>query len=756
MLKLGGVTDKSFLISLALTLDAVVFNGLDIARRLGWRGEGDLWQVGGLYRVYYVPTLERDDGEEEPDEYHRGIAPSVKLLHTVVSRLVDIDISTGTEFVRRWKVTDSPIHLRLWAALSRDSRVASPNEVATTLLALKDRRFWKLGTYPEIAELRAKRFCELAPDEQRAIIARIRRLPPRSHWPRKAEAGQVAKARLYWALRELRRIEIAGASLPHRDKVWLEAKIHKFPELVQMARLDEGFMRSTEAYEIPEDPDDRFDLLAGEERLKALEAALSSPRGGWNDDPARGAADWIRQPGRPSQILIDFESVPDGGAAFARVWDRFGWAHSPTAGQDGGRAPRDLSAEAGCVLSLLTKLPDATLRSAIHGISNWLWVWREHVLLLPEGLNVWIKLWPIAVETTNAQRPPEEDVPLYTISQSSSDQEPRRLDTLNSPAGKLVGVFLSACPSVKAGDGPFSVNSPQRQMRDAVEAAIGPTGLIVKYRLIESLHYFLKADLQWTRANLIPSLLEDNSDARILWRAVARRPRSFDELEAIGCPTADRATDPKVGRETRRSLVFSLVFECLHAFWEKREPAVPYDRITQMIRSLEDEVRTSAAEAIQRFVHDVSTSGDGGQTPPSPEHLFRSAAAPFLRQVWPQERSLATPGVSRALADLPATAEGAFAEAVDAINRFLVPFECWSMLEYGLYGEEDDKTKLSNIDNQEKAAAFLRLLDLTVGTAEGFVVPYGLSDALDQIRKISPKLAETQAFRRLATAARRG
>jgi len=175
-----------------------------------------------------------------------------------------------------------------------------------------------------------------------------------------------------------------------------------------------------------------------------------------------------------------------------------------------------------------------------------------------------------------------------------------------------------------------------------------------------------------------------------------------------------------------------------------------------MIRSLEDEVRTSAAEAIQRFVHDVSTSGDGGQTPPSPEHLFRSAAAPFLRQVWPQERSLATPGVSRALADLPATAEGAFAEAVDAINRFLVPFECWSMLEYGLYGEEDDKTKLSNIDNQEKAAAFLRLLDLTVGTAEGFVVPYGLSDALDQIRKISPKLAETQAFRRLATAARRG
>ncbi len=77
------------------------------------------------------------------------------------------------------------------------------------------------------------------------------------------------------------------------------------------------------------------------------------------------------------------------------------------------------------------------------------------------------------------------------------------------------------------------------------------------------------------------------------------------------------------------------------------------------------------------------------------------------------------------------------------------------MLEYGLYGEEGGKPKLSNIDNPNKARALLRLLDLTVGRAEGSVVPHDLGDALDQIRNIAPNLTKTPEFRRLAAAARR-
>ncbi len=127
----------------------------------------------------------------------------------------------------------------------------------------------------------------------------------------------------------------------------------------------------------------------------------------------------------------------------------------------------------------------------------------------------------------------------------------------------------------------------------------------------------------------------------------------------------------------------------------------------------------------------------------------------FLRDVWPQERSLATPGVSGALADLPATSGEAFAEAVDAVARFLVPFECWSMVSYGLYGDEGEAKKLTIINNGAKAQALLRLLDLTIGTSEGAVIPHDLTEALDQIQSIEPALAETTSYKRLATAARR-
>ena len=87
-------------------------------------------------------------------------------------------------------------------------------------------------------------------------------------------------------------------------------------------------------------------------------------------------------------------------------------------------AQRDLSAESVRVLSLLAKLPEATVRQAIDGISNWLSAWEKQVVGLSEGFSVWLKLWPIAVEATNAKQPDEGEVNLNTVAQTSDDREP--------------------------------------------------------------------------------------------------------------------------------------------------------------------------------------------------------------------------------------------------------------------------------------------------------------------------------------------
>ncbi|WP_147283641.1 hypothetical protein [Bosea caraganae] len=763
VLELSRLTDIQFLVSLARALETSVNSGLDIGRRIGWDESRSFLGLGMLNRVFYTQLARRAGEDSEPDAYHHGIAPSVKLLHAVVARIADLDPASARPFIRRWSLDPSPVHVRLWAAIARSDQLASAAQVRDFLLAVDDRKFWDLHAFPEIAELRAKRFRDLDQETQLAIAMRIEKGPPRDHWPKKAEAAKVKNARLYSAVRELKRIEAANGQLPTRSKSWLNANVVQFADLAEIT-IETGFPEGPIVRSVPANPDDRYDTLQGAARLRALETALSAGRSGWDDDPAERANDWLRQPGKVELVLSDFEADKNGGDSSPRVWDRFGWAHSPKPPEADSSTQRERLREAARVLALLNQLSKGTVKGAIEGISAWLDAWGKYVVALPSGLTVWSRVWPIAIEATNSTPEQGDDSDLSVSARAvDDDSEPMDLDTLNTPAGKLVGVFLAACPNLALDTNAFAAGSIEGQMRDAVIVSPGRSGLIARHRLIEALPYFLRADRDWAQQHLITPLLNDSGEGLALWRAIARRTHFTDVLKIIGGAMAERAADRRLGRETRQSLVFSLIIESLHAFRERRDPAVPNSRIQQMLRTLDDEVRASAANAVQQFVRDLSTNAtveetsneDVRENAVSAAKLFRVAAAPFFREVWPQERSLATPGVSGALADLPATSGEAFADAVSAISRFLVPFECWSMIDYGFYGEEAGQKKLAVINNEAKAGALLRLLDLTVGTSEGAVVPYDLTDALDQIIAVAPALAEATPYRRLATAARR-
>ncbi|ARQ00925.1 hypothetical protein [Pseudorhodoplanes sinuspersici] len=756
VLNIASLTDVAFLRSLGSALEYAVNHGLEIAKRLGWDGQRSLWRLGFLSRVYYTQAARRYGETSEPDAYHRGIAPSVKLLWTVVARLAELEAQDAMPFIHRWRMAETVVHTRLWAAAARNSNLVGPEEAGAFLKNLDDRHFWDLDAFPEIAELRSIRFSDLAPNVQKAIAKRVRKGPPRNHWPRKADEAKVGNFQLYWTVRELKRIEVAGGDLPADERSWLNVNIGQFSDLAQM-NIEEGFSRASEVYTVLPNPDEKLDALSGLARLRALEVAFSTARNGWGDDPAERASEWLRQPGRIQLLIGELEATGNGGNDFPHIWSRFGWAHSPKDEQHAtASSQRNLQAEANRVLVLLNELSKATLAAAIEGISAWLDAWEKQVVASALGLAVWLRIWPIAVEATNARPEKEGDANLsVTASNADDDSDSMDIDTLNTPTGKLVGVFLAACPSLNDAPRPFESSSAVHQMRGAMIDAAGRSGLIVRHRLIEALPYFLRADRSWAEQYLISPLLKDDGASLALWRAIARRTHFTEVLKIIGNAMAERSTDRRLGRETRQQLVFSLVIESLHAFREGREAAVSNPRVQQMLRTIDDEVRAYAANAIQRFIYDLSVDKSGTGQAPSAADLFRSAAAPFLQHVWPQERSLATPGVSSAFADLPATSGEAFVEAVDAIERFLVPFECWSMLQYGLYGEDGGKKKLTIINTEAKAEALLRLFDLTIGNSEGSVIPYNLTDALDRIRSVAPELAKGSIYRRLSTAARR-
>ena len=218
---------------------------------------------------------------------------------------------------------------------------------------------------------------------------------------------------------------------------------------------------------------------------------------------------------------------------------------------------------------------------------------------------------------------------------------------------------------------------------------------------------------------------------------------------------AERALDPQLSREARHTLVVSIVVEALHALRTGEAPAIPERRITQLLRRIDDEARTAAAGVLSDFVEHLQEGAN--HTMPANEgaaRVFHSAPEPFLRRIWPQERSLSTPGTSRALSDLPASSGSAFADAVAAIEPFLVAFDCWSLMEYGFRERDSGGLRLDVVVDEASAQALLGLLDLTIGASEGAIVPRDLALALSKIADVTPKLAATPTFRRLATAAR--
>lgn len=753
-LGLDKVRDSNFLHELANELSSAVVKGLDAARRLGWNTDGGVWQLGSLHRVYFTKELDRVEDDHEPDEFHDGIAPSVKLLHAVVAKLLAVDTVLAKRLATSWRDAESIVLNRLWCALARDEQFASDDEVASFLFKLDDRGFWDIDACPEMAELRAARFARMTREYQVKLTDRIRRLPPRSLWRRGVDQNKREEARVHWAARELRRIEIGNGVLEEEHKKWLENSLAAFGHLRDMRRLDEGFPSAASVRKRTPVPDRSYDLLEGVARLEALESALGSKHRSWDDSPEQRAYDWIREPGQTSALLVDLEGVPDSGAMYPKVWHAFTWADSvPGDKIDNPETTVERQRHASRVIALISSLPLMTARQAIDGITYWLAGWRGYLedreMLLREA----IRLWPLAAEATNQGASKEIANEDREAAQTTSKAEARKIDTLNAPVSRIVAIFLSKRPKMREGDRPFDVDVTLRALRDVMIAEEGRSRFIACYRLLEHLPWFMVADPDWAETYLLTPLAGDDIETRSLWRAVAGRTHFDEVLSVLGKQMAKQATNIQLDRDTRKSLAWSIVIECLHAFLDDREPAIPYASAQQMIRSLADEVRANAAEAPQKFVRDLSLRNEERRIPA--EVLLAKAVSPFLRTVWPQERSLATPGVARALADLPATCGDAFVEAVDLVERFLVPFDCWSMVQYGLYGEDQGKPKLEIICDDKRAEGLLRLLNSTVGFAEGAVIPVDLASALEQIRKTSSKLEADPRFRRLAAVARR-
>jgi len=167
----------------------------------------------------------------------------------------------------------------------------------------------------------------------------------------------------------------------------------------------------------------------------------------------------------------------------------------------------------------------------------------------------------------------------------------------------------------------------------------------------------------------------------------------------------------------------------------------------QMLRMGDDIVRAGAVEALKDVLKDKAL----GMDLDARFALVRS----IFQEAWPRERTLNSPTVSEALADLPAASGNHFEAATEMIFPYLVPFDCWSLYDYGIWRTSDPGHSIYGIETARQAEALLTLMDRTIGNQEGAIIPNGLDQALEHIRSLQGALETDGRYQRLSTLTRR-
>lgn len=120
------------------------------------------------------------------------------------------------------------------------------------------------------------------------------------------------------------------------------------------------------------------------------------------------------------------------------------------------------------------------------------------------------------------------------------------------------------------------------------------------------------------------------------------------------------------------------------------------------------------------------------------EEYWKNRVQPFLRQVWPKSRDLATPRIAGSLIRLAIAARGEFPAALTAVQDWLQPIEHPDYMVHLLHE--------SGLCRRFPADA-LRLLDTVIADQQW--APRELGQCLDEIERAAPPLAQDARYLRL-------
>jgi hypothetical protein len=642
-----------------------------------------------------VPSV----AKHSQNEYRSGFYPIVRVMADLWERLAKKSPTFAFRFVAAWR--GSPFRLvRRLALFACANTVVPADAAADILLAVPQGELFLTNSSVEIFRLIRGRWKEFSKSKQDVILQRICEGPPREWFRADGEIDRAIDRSRFDILSEMERekFELSADAVTTLNDIR-----SRWPNWQTRPAEQAGFhvWHSSESRiegdsgKLQSVPDDQLVTEAG--KIAAASDFLDGDS--WH-------ALCLSDPDRALRGL-------DAAAASSGDWNKSLWQQLLWARKEYTQPETEAR-----IAQLLLKWPPESFGEIASPASSWL---DEHAKSLDDTL-----LWPLWDRIADASRE-ERELAMRDVF----------TDALNSSPGRLAEVLLRKLPAGTTQSG--QLPEFHQRLNKLVDAP-GQVGQLARVRLAAEVSLLFERVPDWTKKKILPLFEWSSADAPAVWSA-----RKYSNY--IGSPELFGLTKKPLLEMFSRNDVSA---EDLRTFSEWLTAILIANQAHQIgypLTSTEARgaLRRAGVKALSSVGHRLAVEMGGG-TPEQKAVRWRTIVGPVFQAIWPLDVELQTSATTYKLAQILMATGDAFTEAADAIIPFIRP---------------DDRRAHSTVFSIAEAPEYLfvlspsKMLDL-VAAVVGDAPPgsvYALGKALDRIRAIDPKLANTRKFQKLIESA---
>jgi len=645
--------------------------------------EGELKESGALYFDAIRPL----DGERPSEFRLNGLMGTFTGL---VESLAAVDQAAAQREVEAWNEHEDAAftHLRVWA--SGYAALMTPERATATLLGVSAQVFWSSEHERDLLLAIRDRWEAWSPAQRIQIEQRILEEPLPWFTEREDQKDIVA----YYRLNRLQWLKEQGVLFSFDERETMVLLRALSPNWEEAAAQHTAQPRITRVRSVEDNNDDSLlaevpldDVVTAAGHLAGYDFGQGTVR-----NPFSGLA--RRRPARALRGLVYASKRGlDTGAAWSTFLNR----------QIQGSPSSRLRAQ---VTRRLSQLPVTAALAIAHPIADWMTSYGHDLgQTAPVALE---GLWRHILVVLEAEEPETRSGRLDWVNEA-----------INRPAGKLAELMfkdgrLDAC-RVDSG-----LPEDWLGRLEALLALPPPQGFYALAVVSLRFGWLSLVAPAWTEAHVLPWATDEGMGGKAFWSgflSAGRTPSSVFFMR-IKAPLLRWATDESVGRTYQRTVAGMLLIG-----WRGVDPDHPE---TQHITDVElrevlilgnDELRREMLWQLGYWAKSENKDEEDG---------WDALILPFLRRVWPLQRSVRTAASSGALLNLAfSVPEHLFDEVVTAIERRLTVVEIGAMM--GTLEEEALQAFV-----QDHARALLSLL-WGVLSEDATRWPYGADTYLERL-----------------------